>query len=128
MQLCFHVELAEEKLQSLYSQMSPMWAQQICIMKENSRCSECKKKFCMQARNRTEIFWQTLVRTWPNYNTDLNKNTFVITFVECRPVNSSQIDAKNYRLVLITVITSITILSIFAALVARCEIDKNNKS
>ena len=87
-----------------------------------------KKVLYAGPKSAQNTFWQTLVRKRPTYNTDLNKNTFVITFVECRPVNSSQIDAKNYRLVLITVITSIAILSFFAALFVRCEIDKNKKS
>jgi len=36
-QLCFQTELAEEKSQSLHSQKSPQWAQQIYVTKEESR-------------------------------------------------------------------------------------------
>jgi len=45
------IELAEEKPQSLHSQQSPQWAEQMYVTKEKNCYPECHKKFCMQARN-----------------------------------------------------------------------------
>jgi len=42
--LCLQIELAEEKSQSLYSQKSPQWAEQMHFKKEKFRYFEWYKK------------------------------------------------------------------------------------
>ena len=61
-QLCLQTELAEEKSQSLHLQKLSRWAQQIYVTKEKVVTLDVIKKFCMQARNWLEIFWQTQAR------------------------------------------------------------------
>ena len=65
-QLCLQIELAEEKSQSLHSQKSPRWTQQMYVTKEKNRYSGCYKKVFTQSRNWPE----TLLKPEPDPKPD----------------------------------------------------------
>ena len=59
MQLCFQAELTEEKLQLLHSQKycTAVSTTNLRHERKQTLLLNVIKKFCVQARNRPEIFW-----------------------------------------------------------------------
>jgi len=107
-------ELAEEKSQSLHSQKSTQWAQQLCVTNENNRCSECHQKKTLYAGPKST--WRILTNLSPN----LTRQQWPDVQLWDK-LNSS---STNLRILLKKVLKGLTKISIRENVKPHCSVSK----